>query len=121
MAGGVEESVRGLPIACTLSAVEQAGRREGATRALFAGCREVRELEDGYAYEFPGGDEQIEALTRFVVAERGCCRFFTFELTCEPDRGPVYLRMRGPRGTKEFIRGSMYEGFVRRHGTRDKG
>src|ERR687894_914553 len=89
MAGGVEGSVRGLPIACTLSEVEQAGRREGATRALFAGCREVRELEDGYAFEFPGGDEQIEALTRFVVAERGCCRFFTFELTFEADRGPV--------------------------------
>ncbi len=121
MAGDVEGSVRGLPIACTLSAAEQAGRREEATRVLFAGCRKVSELEDGYAYEFPGGDEQIEALTRFVVAERECCTFFTFELTFEPDRGPVHLRMRGPRGTKEFIRGSMDEGFVRRHGIRDKG
>ena len=121
MAGSVEGSVRGLPIACTLSAAEQAGRREEVTRALFARCRKVSELEDGYAYEFPGGEEQIEALTRFVVAERECCTFFIFELTFEPDRGPVHLRIRGPQGTKEFIRGSMDEGFLRRHGIIDKG
>jgi hypothetical protein len=32
-----------------------------------------------------------------------CCPFFTFELTFEPDSGPIWLRVRGQEGVKEFI------------------
>lgn len=104
MAGGVAGSARELTIVCTLSGAEQTDRRQEATRKLFAGCWRVGELEDGYVFEFPGDNDRVEALTRFIMAERECCTFFTFELTFEPGRGPVHLRMRGPRDTKEFIR-----------------
>lgn len=90
-------------------------------RALFAGCRRVSELEDGYAFEFPGSRDQVEALARFITTERDCCPFFTFELVFEPDRGPVRLRMRGPRGAREFIRENMDEEFARKHEMGDRG
>ena len=94
---------RKLPIACELPAAGLAERREELSRELFSGCEGTRELDDGYEFVFPGGADWAEKLLRFVVSERGCCRFFTFELLFEPDGGRISLRVRGPAGTKEFI------------------
>jgi hypothetical protein len=104
-----------LPIACDLPGAEQRSRREEISRALFSGCESVRELEDGYEFVFPGGEEWIEGLARFVAEERKCCRFFTFEFLFEPDLGPVSLRMRGPEGTREFLAGQFTEEFASQH------
>jgi hypothetical protein len=104
-----------LPIACELSEGGQRSRREELSRELFSGCTDVRELEDGYEFGFPGDEEWIEGLARFVASERECCHFFAFELLFEPDLGPVSLRMRGPAGTKEFLAGQFTEEFAREH------
>ena len=92
-----------MPISCKLSDTKQQERREELSRELFSGCEGSKELDDGYEFVFPGGADWAEKLTRFVISERGCCPFFTFELLFEPDGGPISLRMRGPEGTKEFI------------------
>jgi hypothetical protein len=75
----------------------------------------MKELEDGYEFVFPGGEEWIKRLACFVAEERECCRFFAFELLFEPELGPVSLRMRGPAGTKEFLAGQFTEDFAREH------
>ncbi len=103
------------PIACELSEGGQRSRREEISRELFSGCKDVRELEDGYEFVFPGGEEWIERLARFVASERHCCRFFAFEFLLEPDLGPVSLRVRGPAGTKEFLAGQFTEEFASEH------
>ena len=54
-------------------------------------------------------------LTRFVATERQCCRFFAFELLFAPDLGPISLRLRGPEGMKEFLRGWFTEVFTEKH------
>jgi hypothetical protein len=41
-------------------------------------------------------------LTEFIVFERGCCPFFTFELLFEPEGGPIRLRALAPEGAKEI-------------------
>jgi len=102
-----------LPIACELSEGGRRSRREEISRELFGECQDVRELEDGYEFVFPGGEEWIEKLARFVAEERGCCRFFAFELFFEPGLGPVLLRMRGPEGTKEFLAAQFTEEFAK--------
>jgi hypothetical protein len=33
-----------------------------------------------------------------------CCPFFNIELRCESDDGPLWLRLTGQPGTKEFIK-----------------
>lgn len=104
-----------LPIACELSEGAQSSRREEISRELFSGCKDVRELEDGYEFVFPGDEEWVEVLARFVATERECCRFFAFELLLEPEQGPVSLRMRGPAGTKEFLAGQFTEEFAREY------
>jgi hypothetical protein len=92
-----------LPIACNLSDSERATRGEEITQNLFKHVQQVKELADGYAYRFPAGKEWAGKLMEFILAERDCCPFFTFELVFEPNPGPLWLRLRGGQGVKEFI------------------
>lgn len=91
-----------LPIACSLPNPEQDRRRETAAKIL-GQARQVEEIRDGYAFAFPGSAECAVRLTEFVVFERACCPFFTFEIVFEPDVGPILLKVRGPEDVKEFI------------------
>ena len=92
--------MRELPIACNLSG-EARVRRRDAARGMLDRSRLVGEMEDGYEFAFPGDAEWAMRLTEFIVAERACCPFFTFELAFGP--GGILLRVRGPEGTKQFI------------------
>ena len=115
MSRKTRRTAKQLPIACELSEGRQRSRREEISHKLFSACKDVRELEDGYEFVFPGAQERIEGLARFVASERECCRFFAFELRFEPDLGPVSLRMRGTAGTKEFLAGQFTEEFAGEH------
>jgi hypothetical protein len=104
-----------LPIACLLPVERWDARREVLSRELFDGCELVRELEDGYEFVFPDEPGRAAELMRFVAAERECCRFFAFELLFAPDLGPIMLRLRGPEGTKAFLREWFTEEFAEKH------
>jgi hypothetical protein len=92
---------RRLPLACNLSGPELAERR-GEVEGIFEGCLRAGELEDGYEFRFPGSEEWATRLTEFIVFERGCCPFFTFELAFQPGEGQIRLRIRGPEGAKDI-------------------
>ncbi len=91
-----------MPLACSLSGPEEASRREEIAQ-VFELCLRVDELEDGYEFRFLGSAEWATKLTEFVVCERGCCPFFTFELVFESGGGPIRLRVRGPEGAKDLL------------------
>jgi hypothetical protein len=93
---------RQLPLACSLSGPELAGRGE-ELEEIFERCLRTDELDDGYEFLFPGSGEWAARLTELVVFERGCCPFFVFELVFEPDGGPIRLRVRGPEGVKGIV------------------
>ena len=97
-----ERSMRELPIACNLTGDAQARRWE-SVRGLLDRNHLVGELEDGYEFTFPGDADWAMRLTEFIVAERSCSPFFTFELAFGPGGGEILLRVRGPEGTKQFI------------------
>lgn len=103
MTNELELSANELPIACNLSESHLAARQEEIKENLFKGIQQVKELADGYAFSFPGSEAWAAKLTEFIVAERNCCPFFTFELVFEPDLGPIWLHLRGAEGVKEFI------------------
>jgi len=92
-----------LPLACSLSEPDLAKRRRELAENVSGGVLKVDELEDGYAFVFPGNGEWAARLVELVNAERACCPFFAFELVFEPDLGPVLLKIRGPEGVKESI------------------
>ena len=94
---------RETPLACKLATPELAQRVAALESEVFNAILETRELEDGYGFRFPEGDEWIQKLTEFVVFERECCSFFRFELVVEPERGPLWLNLRGGPEVKTFI------------------
>jgi hypothetical protein len=69
-----------------------------------AAVSETRELPDGFAFLAPGEKSWIALLAELMVAERACCPFLRFEMTAEPNMGPVTLAVTGPSGAKSFIR-----------------
>jgi hypothetical protein len=100
----IEEHEQKLPIACLLPEENRRSREEELASEIFGAVQEIKELPDGYALRFPGDAEWITKLSEFVAFERVCCPFFTFEMTFEPAQGPIWLSLRGPEGTKEFVR-----------------
>ena len=92
-----------LPIACLLPTDARQVRGEDLAAHLFAAVERTEELADGYAFAFPPGGEWIARLGEFIAAEHACCPFFTFELVVTPAPAPIWLRLRGPEGVKEFI------------------
>jgi hypothetical protein len=93
-----------LPIVCTLSNEERAQRADEVTD-LLGDALEVRDLQNGFAFRFPGSEDWAVRLLDYIVFERRCCRFFTFELVFEPDLGATWLHVCGPEGVKELLRG----------------
>lgn len=66
--------------------------------------KSVHELSDGYEFEFPGDKATYQLLSEWAIQERECCPFFDISLRLEPEGGPVWLRLTGRPGTKEFIK-----------------
>ena len=96
-----------LPVACALSAAELRVRGEDVVTPLFARVEDVHELLDGYRFVFPAEAEGVRALLEFVLSERACCPFFTFELTFPSPHQSVWLTLRGGEGVKELVAGSF--------------
>jgi hypothetical protein len=92
-----------IPIACLLPDATRQAREEEIAAAIFSAVLETRELPDGYSYRFQPGGEIASTLLQFIMFERECCPFFTFDLRFEPGGGPIWLTLRGPEGTKEFL------------------
>jgi hypothetical protein len=65
--------------------------------------KSVRELDDGYEFEFPGDRTTIQMLAEWAIQERECCPFFEINLRLEPERGAAWLRLTGRKGTKAFV------------------
>src|SRR5215210_3525735 len=98
-----------LPIACLLPRQEQAKRRERITNEFFKGAEEIRELRDGFSFRYPGTDEWNSKISEFIMFERKCCPFFTFELLFASNTGLVYLHIRGSKDVKEFIKKGLLQ------------
>ena len=97
-----------LPVACTLGPAALKARREGHLKHLLAQSENRHEMPEGYRLRFTATDEILPTIARTVDAERQCCRFLRFQVTVEPDGGPIWLDMTGPVGTGEFL-AAMFE------------
>jgi len=60
-------------------------------------------IADGYRLEFEATDELLHAIASVIAAERHCCRFLRFQVTVEPDDGPIRLDITGPAGTTQLL------------------
>ena|SRR5215510_4687900 len=97
----------GEPFACNMAALSKTERAAHAkvALALLAAVQERKELRDGYAFRLPPA--ALPTASEWVALESRCCPFFTFELALESRGGPLWLRLRGPEGVKNFIRAEL--------------
>ena len=74
------------------------------SRELFSQIQETRELPNGHELRFANETDVLQRLADFVSLEKLCCPFLRFEIEVEAEYGPVWLRLTGREGVKEFIR-----------------
>lgn len=91
------------PLACIPGAIPEAERSAHFELLARLGPRSrgKRELSNGYAYHFDSAD--FDDLARWIANERRCCPFLRFSVELEPDGGPIWVRLTGPVGTREFL------------------
>jgi hypothetical protein len=95
------------PFACNAFALSPEIRKrhfEELGPALLKLKKSMRELPDGYELEFPTDNTTYQLLTEWAFQERLCCPFFDIDLRLDREHGPLWLRLTGRPGTKEFIK-----------------
>ncbi len=100
------------PFACDPSALTSQARQhhfDELDPALRARMKSVRELPDGFEFEFPPDAATFQLASEWVAGERLCCPFFEIELHAEPDS--LVLRLTGREGVKQFIQAELASWF----------
>ena len=95
------------PLACNAFALSPEVRKrhfEELGPALLKLKKSARELPDGYEWEFPADNKTYQLLTEWTFQERLCCPFFDIDLRFSKEAGPLWLRLTGRPGTKDFIK-----------------
>ena len=98
------------PLACNAFALSPEARKrhfEEVGPALLKLKKSTRELPDGYEFEFLADMATYHLLTEWVIEERVCCPFLNIDLRFSIEGGPLWLRLTGRPGTKEFIKADV--------------
>ncbi len=78
-------------------------RYTALSRRLMGASEERRELDNGYAFRLAAEKISLREIAEWVTFERRCCPFFNLQIEAEPNDGPIWLRMTGASGIKQFI------------------
>jgi hypothetical protein len=73
---------------------------------------DIRELKDGYEFQFPSDRKTFDLVAEWVIQEKLCCPFFNIDIRIEKEGGPLSMRLTGREGTKEFIRDEFVKWFT---------
>ncbi|HEX7333736.1 MAG TPA: hypothetical protein VF290_19700 [Pyrinomonadaceae bacterium] len=94
------------PIACDMSALslDQRERHIATSRQLFSNVQAIHELSSGYEFRLADDLSAIVSAAEFISVEKLCCPFLHFALEVNAESGPVFLRLTGREGVKDFIR-----------------
>jgi hypothetical protein len=95
---------------CNLKALtpEERVRQHELAQAIAGAKLETKELADGYAFRLQVERVSVTDLAVWVAAERKCCPFFDFEISLGREGGPLWLRLRGAEGVKDFMRHELH-------------
>ena len=98
--------MRELPIACDMTALNaaQRERQQALMKSFHDLIEETQETDDGYAFRLAADASTILFAAEFITIERLCCPFFHFALEAGPADAPLWLRVSGREGVKEFIK-----------------
>jgi hypothetical protein len=95
------------PFACNRAALTTQARKrhfDELSPVLRARKKSIRELRDGFEFEFPPDTTTFQLVSEWVSGERLCCPFFDIDVHVEREGGALWLRLTGREGVKQFIR-----------------
>ncbi len=99
-----------MEFVCDLSVMNEEQRARHvklAQEVLSQDRQEVQELPNGYAYRFAAESAMLIKVAEFISSERLCCPFFNFALEVTADGGPMWLRITGREGVKQFMQAEL--------------
>lgn len=93
------------PFFCDLTAIPADVREKhlAAIPAIFQAAQDVQELPNGLAFRFQNEHGRFRSLANFIEYEQLCCPFEGLAVEIEPNGGPIWLRLTGGEGYKEFL------------------
>ncbi len=103
------------PFACNRAALTPQARKrhfDELSPALRARKKSIRELRDGFEFEFPHDTATFKLLSEWVDGERLCCPFFDVDMRFDREGGSLWLRLTGREGVKQFIRADFAAWFT---------
>jgi len=102
------------PFACDRAALTPQARKRHFDElgpALRDRKKSIRELPDGFEFEFPSDTPTFQLVSEWVAGERLCCPFFDIDVHVEREHGRLWLRLTGREGVKQFIRADFARWF----------
>ena len=65
--------------------------------------KSVRELPNGYEFEYAADASTLQLMAEWAIGERACCPFFDIDMRLEREGGSLWLVVTGREGVKQFI------------------
>jgi hypothetical protein len=90
---------------------EQRTRHHELALLLQSSLVAVRELPDGFDFEFPWRLDTFDALAEVTPLEHACCPFFYISIRIESESNKLCWRLTGTEGIKPFIRAEFEAWF----------
>lgn len=102
-----------IPFFCDMTALTGEQReRHRELAVLLQSCLEaIREVPDGYDFEFSWNPDSYKALAEITPLEHACCPFFDIGICIENDNNKLCWRLTGREGIKPFIRAEFGKWF----------
>jgi len=94
------------PFACNRLALTPEQRKrhfDELSPKLLSLKKSVRELPNGYEFEFSAEPKTVQLVAEWAVGERACCPFFDIDMRLEREGGSFWLAVTGGEGVKQFI------------------
>ena len=94
------------PFACNRLALTPEQRKrhfDELSPKLLSLKKSVRELPNGYEFEFSAEPKTVQLVAEWAVGERACCPFFDIDMRLEREGGSFWLAVTGREGVKQFI------------------
>jgi hypothetical protein len=107
---GGATSRRESPFACNRAALTPEARKRHFDELgplLRAGKKTVRELANGFEFEFPSDPATFALVTEWAAGERLCCPFFDINVRLEREGGSLWLGLTGREGVKAFVKADL--------------
>ena len=79
------------------------GRLAETIKICSGAVEERHELQSGYCFKFPGGDEWANRLAELCCQQQKFCPVLVFKVIRDSSNGPIYLQATGPDGAKQLI------------------